>query len=164
MKDSFDWSRFTIKTPIPANPEKVFKAWTSQENLEKWFLRLAEFTASDGTRRRKEANIQVGDTYKWFWHGYPDSVVEHGKIKENNEKDFLKFTFGEAGVVSVKVYPHEQGSMVELTQEDIPHFDTTEISYHVECKSGWTFYLANLKSILQGGLDLRNRDMSLNLD
>lgn len=29
---------------------------------------------------------------------------------------------------------------------------------HIGYKTGWTFYLANLKSILEGGIDLRNRN------
>jgi hypothetical protein len=27
--------------------------------------------------------------------------------------------------------------------------------------TGWTFYLANLKSVLEGGLDLRNKNARL---
>jgi hypothetical protein len=30
--------------------------------------------------------------------------------------------------------------------------------FFIECGLGWTFYLANLKSILEGGLDLRNKN------
>ena len=32
---------------------------------------------------------------------------------------------------------------------------------YVNCQLGWTFYLTNLKSIYQGGLDLRNRDQKI---
>jgi hypothetical protein len=31
----------------------------------------------------------------------------------------------------------------------------------VGCGEGWTFYLTNLKSILEGGVDLRNKEMKL---
>jgi hypothetical protein len=34
-------------------------------------------------------------------------------------------------------------------------------NYHVGCKAGWTFYLANLKSILEGGIDMRNKKTRL---
>jgi hypothetical protein len=30
------------------------------------------------------------------------------------------------------------------------------------CLGGWTFYLANLKSYLEGGVDLRNKNLALN--
>lgn len=29
------------------------------------------------------------------------------------------------------------------------------------CSNGWTFYLTNLKSVYEGGLDLRNKDEKL---
>jgi hypothetical protein len=31
-------------------------------------------------------------------------------------------------------------------------------NYHLGCKTGWTFYLANLKSLMEGGIDLRNKN------
>jgi hypothetical protein len=33
--------------------------------------------------------------------------------------------------------------------------------YHVGCKTGWTFYLANIKSLYEGGKDLRNKNDKL---
>jgi len=51
--------------------------------------------------------------------------------------------------------------MVELTQSQIPLDDHSRMSYYVGCTRGWTFYLANLKSILEGGIDLRNKNNKL---
>jgi hypothetical protein len=31
----------------------------------------------------------------------------------------------------------------------------------VQCQLGWTFYLANLKSVIEGGVDLRNKNVDL---
>lgn len=114
--------------------------------------------------RNKQEKIQAGDTYRWFWFGYPDSVTEKGKILDLNCKDFLKFTFGEAGVVSVKIFEDLGNVFLELIQDEIPHPGLSQTNYHVECKTGWTFYLANLNSILQGGVDLRNRNKDLMID
>lgn len=153
----FDWSRFTIKTPIKSDVKTIFDAWTTQSGLESWFLRLAEFHNPMGQLRKTDETIHVLDTYKWLWHGYPDNVVEKGEILENNGKNHLRFTFGKAGIVSINITEGQGKSIIELTQEDIPHYNTTEENYHVGCKTGWTFYLANLNSILQGGIDLRNK-------
>jgi hypothetical protein len=30
--------------------------------------------------------------------------------------------------------------------------------FFIECGKGWTFYMTNLKSILEGGIDLRNKN------
>jgi len=45
-----------------------------------------------------------------------------------------------------------------LWQENIPTDEKAKVSWHLGCATGWTFYLTNLKSILEGGLDLRNKD------
>ena len=34
-------------------------------------------------------------------------------------------------------------------------------SIYVDCSYGWTFFLANLKSVLEGGIDLRNRNVDI---
>lgn len=52
-------------------------------------------------------------------------------------------------------------SIVELCQSDIPPNDDPKQNLHVQCSIGWTFYLANLKSIFEGGIDLRNKNMEL---
>ena len=33
--------------------------------------------------------------------------------------------------------------------------------WHLGCKTGWTFYLATMKSLYEGGIDLRNRNERL---
>jgi uncharacterized protein YndB with AHSA1/START domain len=157
-----DWSTFTIKAPIKASVQKVYNAWTTQEEMEKWFLRLSEFkTFGNKTKERNEA-VTKGDTYTWKWHGYVDEI-EKGTILEANGKDFIRFTFGKAGIVNVHIKPHENGSMIELVQEEIPTDEEGKFRWYVGCSTGWTFYLANLNSILQGGVDIRNRDNVLNM-
>ncbi len=51
--------------------------------------------------------------------------------------------------------------IVELSQEQIPTDERHKALYHVGCLEGWTFYLANLKSYLDGGLDLRNKNANI---
>jgi hypothetical protein len=51
---------------------------------------------------------------------------------------------------------------VNLHQYNIPDDDESKALYFVGCGEGWTFYLANLKSILEGGIDLRNKNVSIN--
>ena len=49
-------------------------------------------------------------------------------------------------------------TIVELTQDNIPPDDNPATNLHIGCGEGWTFYLANLKSYLEGGIDLRNKN------
>jgi hypothetical protein len=39
--------------------------------------------------------------------------------------------------------------------------DETGIKHFLDDLTGWIFYLINLKSVLEGGLDLRNRKVEL---
>ena len=157
----FDWSKFSLKIYIDAPMQQVHEAWTTRRNLEKWFLRKAEFTNASGMVRHEDSLIRVGDNYEWMWHGHPDTTVEHGTIIENNENDFLRFSFGKAGIVSVNLKAVEGLTEMILTQENIPTDDKSRANYHVGCSTGWTFYFANLKSILEGGIDLRNKNPKL---
>ena len=51
---------------------------------------------------------------------------------------------------------------MEFTQSEIPIDDNSKENIRLGCAFGWTFYLLNLKSVLEGGLDLRNKDSELN--
>jgi hypothetical protein len=124
-------------------------------------LRKAEFTKADGKLRKKTDPVQKGDTYEWMWFGYSDDVMERGKILKVNGKNLFQFTFGKAGIVTVKIKKMMGKAFVELTQEKIPLDETSKVNFHLGCSTGWTFYLANLKSILEGGLDLRNKNEKL---
>jgi len=161
MSQPYDWSRFSVRIDIKASKESVYEAWTSQEMLELWFLRLAEFTAPDGEVRGRFDRIAQGDRYKWLWHGYADDTAEYGEILEANGSDLLRFRFGPAGTCTVRCLEEEGEQVVELVQEDIPTDDRGMHRFHVGCKTGWTFYLANLKSLLEGGIDLRNQNERL---
>lgn len=160
MSTQFDWSKFTVRIDVRASKEAIYEAWTSQEMLELWFLRLAEFTTPGGVVRGRFEKIQKGDTYKWLWHGYGDDTAEHGTVLEA-DGDVFKFSFGKAGVCAVNVKEVEGENIVELVQSEIPTDDTGKRQFHVGCSGGWTFYLANLKSMLEGGIDLRNRNEKL---
>lgn len=157
----FDWKTFTVRVPVNAPFEKLFWCWATREGIEYWFLRLGEFYKPDGSLRSSTEYVQKADTYKWLWHGWPDETVEHGEILDCNGKDFFKFSFGKAGNCSVTIKEENGQTIVELTQDEIPDNDQGKHYWHLGCKTGWTFYLANLKSLLEGGIDLRNRDEGL---
>lgn len=159
--ENADWTTFITRIPVNGSAEALYKAWATQAGIEHWFLRLSEYRAPDGTRRAADELVQPGDTYLWRWHGWPDEVEEKGKILECNGRDFFKFTFGEAGICTVSIKEEKGQRMVELVQTDIPDDDHGRQYWHVGCKTGWTFYLTNMKSLFEGGIDLRNRDAEL---
>lgn len=161
MAASYDWSRFVVRIAINAPADKLYHAWATREGMEYWFLRLSEYKKPDGNIRGNKEYVEKGDTYKWLWHGWPDDTVEHGTILDSNGKDFFKFSFGNAGNCTVVIKKEEGESMVELVQDNIPTDEQGKHNWHLGCKTGWTFYLANMKGLYEGGVDLRNKNEKL---
>jgi uncharacterized protein YndB with AHSA1/START domain len=157
---NFNWTTFTTRVPVKAPVEKLYWCWAAREGIEFWFLRLSEYKKGSEIRKDKEF-VQKGDTYRWRWHGWPDEVTEEGTILDCNGKDFFKFSFGKAGNCAVTIKKEDGETIVELLQDLIPDDEEGKQYWHLGCKTGWTFYLANLKSLLEGGIDLRNKNENL---
>ncbi|ATL46644.1 hypothetical protein COR50_05290 [Chitinophaga caeni] len=157
----YDWSQFTKRIDINASLKDIFNAWSTQAGLEKWFLRTASFLTEEGKKRGKSDHVQQGDQYKWLWYGYSDDTAENGKVLDTNQVDTIQFSFAGDCIVTVTIKKEGGTHIVELTQSEIPTTDEAKAKYHLDCMAGWTFYLANLKSILESGPDLRNKNESL---
>ena len=155
---NYDWSRFVTRISVKAPGEKLYWCWATREGMEYWFLRLSEFKNPDGTLRANNESVQKGDTYTWRWHGWNDETTEYGTILDCNGTNSLKFSFGKAGDCLVTIKNEDGENIVELLQNNIPTDEQGMHYWHLGCKTGWTFYLANLKSLMEGGIDLRNKN------
>lgn len=158
---NYDWSRFVTRINVNAPVEKLYWSWATREGIEYWFLRMSEYKSPDGSLRAGDEPVKKGDNYVWRWHGWSDETTEHGSILECNGKDIFTFSFGKAGNCKVTIKKEGNENIVELVQDNIPTDEQGMHYWHLGCKTGWTFYLANLKSLLEGGVDLRNRDEGL---
>lgn len=157
----YDWSKFSLKINVNTNVEAAYLAWTIPEVLEKWFLRNAVFHVGNGRTRERHAQIHAGDHYEWNWHGHSDTVVEKGEVIQANGIDKLQFSFTGGALVTVSIGRVNNETIIMLTQEKIPTDEHGKVHYNMECQIGWTFYLANLKSYLEGGIDLRNKNLNI---
>jgi len=156
-----NWSEFKLRVNINATVSKVYAAWISSAGLMSWFLRKAIFHSADGTLREADEPVAAGDQYEWYWHGYPDSVMEKGKVLSANGRDKLVFTFSLGCPVSISIYTQHDETIVELVESNLPTDEETMRKHYLGDSKGWIFYLANLKSVLEGGLDLRNKKLEL---
>lgn len=156
-----DWSQFKLRVNINDDIENAYRCWATPGGLESWFLRKAAFKDVNGKVRGKDDLIQEGDTYEWYWHGYPDSVVEKGKVLKANGRNYFSFTFSMGCPVSISFYEESGEVIVELVESELPAGEDKAVKHYVEDSKGWIFYLINLKSVLEGGLDLRNRKEEL---
>jgi uncharacterized protein YndB with AHSA1/START domain len=157
---NYDWSKFILKIDINASVADVYHAWTRASELEKWFLRKA-ITRQGKKDLPYDHHLDKDDTYEWYWHGHDDTVVEKGKVLLANGSNKLQFSFTGGALVTVDIGEVAGTTIVMLTEEKIPTNDLGKSKYHVGTISGWTFYLANLKSYLEGGIDLRNKNLAL---
>lgn len=153
---NFDWTSFTIRILVKASLKDIYNAWTKSTEIEKWFLKEAVFTDDKGTIIGKDNPIQKDYSYEWIWYLYEDKAT--GKIKEANGSDFIQFTFEGECIVDVMLSVQKDYVLVELTQKNIPTDESSMQHIRLGCHNGWSFYLVNLKSVYEGGLDLRGKD------
>lgn len=153
--DNFDWTKFTRKGAIAADIKTLYNAWTKAEELEKWFLSSASFFR-DGVKLQSSDSIQKGDRYQWNWHLYDGT--EEGEILDVNGTDLIQFSFAGKCIVTVQLEPKGRFIIVKITQENIPTDEKSKRDIRLGCDSGWSNFLVNIKSVYEGGLDLRNKD------
>lgn len=153
-----DWSSFTLKIAVKAPIQDIYNAWTKAVEIERWFLQSCIFLHHEHPTDRKQ-NARAGYQYRWSWFLY--EPVEEGNCMQANGKDFFQFTF--AGECLVDVLLKEAGAytLVQLRQHNIPTDEASKFNIRIGCLEGWTFYLANLKSVYENGYDLRNKDPEL---
>lgn len=156
---NFDWTTFTRKIAIQANLSDIYDAWTKASEIEKWFLSKAIFIDTKKRPIGKDNSLEKGFAYEWNWFLY--DTTEQGEITDANGKDFVQFTFAGECLVDIKLSIQDDYVVVELTQKNIPTDDSSKKGIRLGCDSGWSFFLVNLKSVYEGGLDLRNKDTSL---
>ncbi|TSD67141.1 SRPBCC domain-containing protein [Inquilinus sp. KBS0705] len=155
------WKKFKLCGDYNIDMRSLYMAWATPAGLEKWFLRKADFFTVPKRLRAPEEQIMKEDTYAWYWHGYHNDVIEKGSVLEANGRDQIKFTFTGNTTVTVNLSTRNGLTIVELLQENIPQESDPEKNLLVKCQIGWTFYLANLKSVMEGGKDLRNKRVDL---
>ncbi|KAA3624864.1 MAG: SRPBCC domain-containing protein [Flavobacterium sp.] len=156
---NFDWTQFTRKIAVKAPMPVIYDAWTRSHELERWFLSDATFYNSNGEKVDKDSTYSVGDRYEWQWYLWDGT--EEGEVKEMNGTDHLQFTFAGECLVDINLSTMDDYTVVSLSQKNIPTDDQNKINTRLGCDSGWSFYLVNLKSIYEGGLDLRNKNEKL---
>ena len=154
-----DWSTFTRRITVNAPAQVIYDSWAVPSKIESWFLRVADYAGSDGNPKNHDVAVEGGDAYLWLWHGYGDDVNEKGTVVEANGIDRFAFTFTGDCLVTVTIKEESGETVVELTQSRIP--DEANHGIYVDCSYGWAFYLGNLKSVLEGGIDLRNKNIDI---
>ncbi len=157
--DNFNWSQFTKRIQIKSDLANIYNSWAKSAELEKWFLSKAVYFDSNGKNISATENVSAGCKYEWNW--FAQNYFESGKVITANGTDLFEFTFAGDCKVQVKLSEVKNYVLVEITQKEIPLDNNSKQNIRLGCAFGWTFYLINLKSVLEGGLDLRNKDSEM---
>jgi hypothetical protein len=154
--EHFNWTTFTKKIVVNSSLLTIYNAWTKAAEIEKWFLRKAIYFDDNNNPIAPTQNITAGQTYNWSL--YAQEHLEKGNVVYANGENLIQFTFAGECLVEVKLTEANHCIVVELTQKNIPTDNNSKQNIRLGCDSGWSFYLVNLKSVYEGGLDLRNKN------
>jgi len=151
-----NWTRFVLKVFIRSDIQTVYRSIATTKGLTEWFRKTAFFQREQVVRADSEF-AQSGDRYEWT--GYNREGLEAGSVLEASPNKVFKFTFCSENV-PVTFELEQQGSMtlLRLIQENMPDNPNAHIHWHMSCRLGWTFFLTNLKSFIETGVDLREKD------
>ncbi len=119
----------------------IFRALTEPRQLERWFADRAIMRAERGSR------------YYFKWNGIEGTW--QGTITELIPGNRLEFTWQSPGreeetLVNIRLIPQGLETLVELTHSGFTTTDEMEKSI-----KDWVFYLENMKSVLEVGVDQR---------
>ncbi|CAN1517090.1 COG3832 Uncharacterized conserved protein [Fimbriimonadaceae bacterium] len=145
---SFD--SFTLRILIARTPVDVFRAWTVPDEIGKWFLDA--FHTKDGEVQPQDVVAEVGWNYEWTWL---EGTREEGEFTNIVANEEVAFTFGPDCAVRVRFSEELTRTCVEVVQTQSHEDETKRAEWAFGCVQGWTFYLTNLKSVLENGTDLR---------
>lgn len=151
--DPDEWRRLVqridVRAPLPA----VYAAWATAEGLMGWFPMEAVITDARGKEREPGAAATTSDRFRFSW---PTGHAEAGEFLEADGPRRLRFTFGRGIQVSVGLEEAEGGDVMVTLEQTQERSDEENLQVLLGFKEGWAFYLTNLKSVLEGGLDLRS--------
>jgi len=153
-----DFSQFKLRVNIKTSIENAYRAWTTSSGVAAWFLGGMVFTDANGVERPVDSPAEPNDEYTCYFTNKPGVVIIKGKVLKANGKDTYSFSFSKGCPVSVTIYSEHNETIVELIESNLPTDEETIRKHYVGDSKGWIFYLTNLKSVLEGGLDLRNRN------
>ncbi len=164
-----DWLGFTMAIHIQTTAAAAWRMIATCDGLERWFLRRAEAWSSDGREWPRDRPVEAGAKLRMTWLcagecdargvAVPVELSEDQSVQRTEPPQRLRHGWYEdRGWVEYRIVPHAiPGRItVELEQRMNPTADFAFLEgAYVGCQQGWTFFLTNLKSVLEHGTDLR---------
>jgi uncharacterized protein YndB with AHSA1/START domain len=138
-----------------ANREAVFAAWATPAGLASFFVAEADHRAPGGERRSADEVCVPEDRYHWRWLHGPEL---NGRVLACEPGRKVSYTFGSKMRFDVELLDREGAIEVALEQSGCASEDPDRAWDHLNCRSCWVYFMTNLKSVLEHGTDLRDRE------
>jgi len=136
-----------VQVFLRVSPKKAFKAISEPKRLERWLLDEATLSPRTGGR------------YSFRWKGGPTHT---GRVLEFVRGKHLTLTWqwpgaGDLLVTKLKISatPKGRGTVVKFTHSGFPKQERW-VDLYGGAIQGWTYFLMNLKSVLEHDHDLRS--------
>jgi len=155
MTNAYDWSEFRVHMYYRAPIEAVFAAWATPAGLESFFIGEADHTGPDGGPREPHGVCAAGDRYRWRWlHDFELA----GEVVACDPPHRVAYTFGSDMQFEIRLRQREGAVEAALRQTGCATQDPARAWQHLNCRSCWVYFMTNLKSVLEHGTDLRDRE------
>jgi len=136
--------RYFFKAP----PEKVFRSLTQPSLLRKWFVASAKLSP------------RTGGNYTFNWGG---EMAQSGKILGYVRDKSLSLSWPQVqrgkslGMTraTFRLKPKDNGTILDVNHTGFKSGALWNENYAAVC-SGWAYFMMNLRSVLEGGRDLRS--------
>ena len=152
---SFTKEQFSHGLLLDISIDQAWSYIASPEGLTSWFLGKTSYTGPDGEIRQAHHSVQKGDQYYWEWQ--KQHSVE-GIVLDLVEEEFFAVTFGTDFTVEFRLSQEGNRTRIVLTQLNANPNKSNEFRF-INCCVCWAFFLTNLKSMAEGGKDLREVDV-----
>ena len=150
---SHDWTSFDVYLYLEAAPADVLRYWQTVEGFTQFFV--AEMTAcNENDVELNDAMLTPGTRYSW--RGIHDYAGE-GQFLEMTDAS-VEFSFGGRYHVGVRATPQGTGTCLHLRQSGIGEEEGEQVHGSLNCRSCWIYFLVNLKSVVEFGVDLRDQN------
>lgn len=154
----------TLSVTVKASPERVYKALTDAQELMKWFPTVVE------------TDPRPGGTYKFTWKSKDQSRdhIREGKFVELVPGKKVSYTWDARPMKDLSVSTGKSlPTMVEWTLEKTA--DGTKVTLvhsgwgvgpeweemFAQHDGGWNVFTRNLKSVIEDGVDIREKQFEM---
>lgn len=148
-----DWTGFIKRIHVNRSREDLWCALATAAGICSWFTHVTEFHDESGYPLPGDRFAEVGFTVHWEW---TEGTGEDVRVLGVSPGESVRFSWYDGeGWVEFRAREHAGRSFVEIEQR----MESSDLAFlqdvYVGCSEGWVFFLANLKSVLEGGHDLR---------